>query len=184
VPAPREREALLDWWTAATQHLLNALREAGPDRDCWTGWGATQSPHTSGAIARHQLQEIAVHTYNALVTLGAPQPLPEEVALDGVEEFLFTCVATTSAWPHKPTAFDFHSTEGLSWRLTVDGDGARSTRLPATTAGEGPEAAGASVRGTASELVLFVYDRIPVNSLQIDGDAGLIDLLHTWEPEE
>jgi hypothetical protein len=133
---------------------------------------------------------MAVHTYDAQVTVGAPEPLPDEVALDGVEEFLFTCVATTSAWPHKPTAFDFHAAEGRSWRLTVDGDGARSARIaaPGTTpvaAADGdPNAAGVSVRGTASELVLFVYDRIPADSLRIEGDAGLFDLLRAWDPEE
>jgi uncharacterized protein (TIGR03083 family) len=175
---------------ASTQELLEALREAGPDRGCWTWWGTSQSPQTCGAVARHQLQEITVHTYDAQITVGAPQPLPSEVALDGVDEFLSTCCATPSAWPHKPTAFTFHATEGHSWRLTVDGDGARSTRLPApgttptTAAYEDPYAAGASVSGTASELVLFLYDRIPAHSLQIDGDAGLIDLLRAWEPEE
>lgn len=187
--APREREAVPAWLAASTQELLEALREAGPDRGCWTWWGASQSPQTCGAVARHQLQQIAVHTYDAQLTVGAPEPLPVEVALDGVEEFLFTCVATPSAWPHEPTAFDFHATEGRSWRLTVDGDGARSTRVsaPGTTpaaAGEGPDAAGVSVRGTASELVLFVYDRIPADSLQIEGDAGLFDLLRAWDPEE
>ncbi|MFI0513221.1 maleylpyruvate isomerase N-terminal domain-containing protein [Streptomyces sp. WSLK1-5] len=184
--APREREAMSAWLAASTQELLDALREAGPDRGCWTWWGASQSPQTCGAVARHQLQQMAVHTYDAQVTAGAPQPLPTEVALDGVEEFLFTCVATTSAWPHKPTAFDFHATEGHSWRLTVDGEGARSARIPTPTDadGESPDGAGVSVHGTASELVLFVYDRIAADSVRIDGDAGLFDLLREWEPEE
>lgn len=117
---------------------------------------------------------------------GRPQPLPVELALDGVEEFLFTVCATPSAWPHKPTAFDFHAAEGRSWRLTVDGDGARTTRIPAPTAatGEDSDAAGASVHGTASELVLYLYDRIQADSLHVDGDAGLLDLLRAWEPEE
>ncbi|MFG3152502.1 maleylpyruvate isomerase family mycothiol-dependent enzyme [Streptomyces sp. NPDC048219] len=186
---PREREALPAWLAESTEHLLDALREAGPERGCWTWWGASQSPRTCGAVARHQLQQIAVHTYDAQVTVGAPEPLPDEVALDGVEEFLFTCVATTGAWPHEPTAFDFHATEGRSWRLTVDGDGARAARVSApgatpVAAGEGPDAAGVSVRGTASDLVLFVYDRIPADSLRIEGDAGLFDLLRAWEPEE
>ncbi len=182
----REREALMAWSVASTRQLLDALREAGPDRGCWTWWGASQSPRTCGAVARHQLQEIAVHAYDAQATVGVPQPLPDEVALDGVEEFLSTCVATTSAWPHEPTTFDFHATEGRSWRLTVDGDGARVARqpvpAPVSTADE-PEAAGVSVRGTASDLVLFIYDRIPADSLRIEGDAGLIDLLRAWEPE-
>ncbi|MFE5402327.1 maleylpyruvate isomerase family mycothiol-dependent enzyme [Streptomyces sp. NPDC056580] len=188
--APREREALQAWLAESTEQLLDALREAGPDRGCWTWWGASQSPQTCGAVARHQLQQIAVHTYDAQITVGAPEPLPVDVALDGVEEFLYTCVATPSAWPHKPAAFDFHATEGHSWRLTVDGDGARSTRIPtpgttsAAAADEGLDAAGVSVRGTAGELVLFVYDRIPADSLRIEGDAGLFDLLRAWEPEE
>jgi uncharacterized protein (TIGR03083 family) len=177
-PTPREREALSARLAASTQQLLDALREAGPDRGCWMWWGASQSPPTCGAVARHQLQEIAVHTYDAQLTAGAPQPLPDEVALDGVEEFLSTCCATTSAWPHQPTAFDFHATEGRSWRLTVDGDGARFTRLGAPVT-----AAGVAVRGTASELVLYLYDRISADSLPVDGDAGLLDLLRAWEPE-
>jgi uncharacterized protein (TIGR03083 family) len=182
---PREREALVAWLAESTQLLLSALREAGPQSDCWAWWSALQSPRTSGGIARHRVQETAVHTYDAQLTGGAPQPLPVEAALDGVEEFLFTVCATSSAWPHKPTAFDFHATEGRSWRLTVDGDGARTTRIPApgTTSGEDSDAAGAAIHGTASELVLFCYDRIPAASLRLDGDAGLFDLLRAWEPE-
>jgi uncharacterized protein (TIGR03083 family) len=187
--APREREALLAWSAASTQELLEALREAGPDRGCWTWWGNSQSPQTCGAVARHQLQEITVHTYDAQVTLGAPQPLPDEVALDGVDEFLSTCCATTAPWPHEPAAIGLHATEGRSWHLSLSADGARVTRLPtpgtmsATDAGESPVAADASLRGTAGELVLAMYDRIPVDSLKLDGDRRLLDLLWAWEPE-
>ncbi|MGW3046285.1 ferredoxin, partial [Kitasatospora sp. NPDC001159] len=31
---------------------------------------------------------------------------PDEVALDGVDEFLSTCCATTSPWPHEPAVVD------------------------------------------------------------------------------
>ncbi|MEV7415484.1 maleylpyruvate isomerase family mycothiol-dependent enzyme [Streptomyces sp. NPDC089919] len=178
---PREREVLLPWLAASTELLLSALREAGPDADCWAWWSGLQTPRTVGGVAQHRVQESAVHTYDARLAAGVTQPLPEDVALDGVEEFLFSCVATSSAWPHKPTTFDFEATEGRAWRLTVDGDGARSARLPAPATGE--DAAAVSVRGTASELVLYLYDRIPVDSLHLEGDAGLLDLLRAWEPE-
>jgi uncharacterized protein (TIGR03083 family) len=187
--APREREVLLGWLASSTQQLLDALREAGPDRGCWTWWGTSQSPQTCGAVARHQLQEIAVHTYDAQVTLGAPQPLPSKVALDGVEEFLFTCCATTGAWPHEPAVVDYHATEGRSWRLWLSGDGAQIARLcapdtlPATAAGEDPHAADASARGTASELVLTLYGRIPVDFLELDGDRHIFDQLIAWDPD-
>ena len=187
--APRKREALLAWLAASTQELLDALREAGPDRGCWTRWGDSQSPQTCGAVARHQLQEIAVHTYDAQVALGDPQPLPAETALDGVEEFQFTCCATTVAWPHEPVVVDYHAAEGRSWRLWLSGDGARIGRLPApgtlpsTAAGEDPDPADASARGTASELVLAFYGRIPVDSLELDGDRRIFDQLVAWDPD-
>jgi uncharacterized protein (TIGR03083 family) len=178
---PREREALPAWSAAATQELLDALREAGPDRGCWTWWGTSQSPQTSGAVARHQLQEIAVHTYDAQLTLGTPRPLPDEVASDGVEEFLYTCCATTIAWPHEPAIVDFHATDGGSWRLWLSADGARTARL--STPDTMPEgAADASVEGTASDLILLFYGRIPLDSLKLSGARGILDLLIAWEP--
>lgn len=187
--APWEREALLAWSAESTEQLLSALWESGPDRGCWTWWGGSQSPQTCGAVARHQLQHVAVHTYDAQIAVGAAQPLPDEPALDGVDEFLFTCCATTAAWPHDPSVVDYHATDGRSWRLSLSADGARVARLAtpgtahATAGGDDLDAAGACLRGTASELVLALYGRVPVDSLELDGDRRIFDLLLAWEPE-
>ncbi|MFJ3230151.1 hypothetical protein [Streptomyces sp. NPDC086787] len=143
-------------------------------------------------MARHQLQQMVVHTYDAQITTGAPQPLPDEVALDGVDEFLSTCVATTSACPHGPAAIDFHASEGRSWRLSLSADGARTARLPGpgtmpvAAADRAPDAAAAffSAQGTASELVLILHNRIPVHSLKLDGDRRLFEQLSAWDPDE
>ncbi|MFE4668235.1 maleylpyruvate isomerase family mycothiol-dependent enzyme [Streptomyces sp. NPDC056716] len=175
----REREALLAWSAEATEQLLCALRESGPDRGCWTWWGGSQSPQTCGAVARHQLQEVAVHTYDAQLTLGAPQPLPDEAALDGVEEFLSTSCSWTAPWPHKPAAVDFHATEGRSWRLSLRAEGTRTSRLPHSP-GTLPAV---SARGTAGELVLALYGRIPVDSLRVDGDRRVFDRLLARDPD-
>ena len=172
---------------------MDALQDAGPDRGCWTWWGDSQSPQTCGAVARHQLQEISLHTYDAQVALGATQPLPDEVALDGVDEFLSTCCATTAAWPHEPAAIDYHAAEGRSWRLGLSAEGARVNRLPlpgamdataASASGGGPDGADASARGAAGALVLAMYGRVPVDSLTLDGDRRLFDLLIAWDPGE
>jgi uncharacterized protein (TIGR03083 family) len=178
--APREREALLAWSAESTEQLLSALREFGPDHDCWTWWGKSASPRTSGAVARHQVQEATVHTYDAQLTAGAPQPLPSQAALDGVEEFLSTCCAWTGTWRHEPATVDYHATEGRSWRLSLSADGARFTRLPAPATAP----ATATAQGTAAELVLVFYGRIPLDSLKLDGDRRLFDLLREWDPED
>ena len=172
------------WLAASTQLLLDGLREAGPDRGCWAWWGKSQSPRTCAAVARRQLQEIAVHTYDAQVAVGAAEPVPEAVALDGVEEFLFTICATTEAWPHERAIVEYHTTEGRSWRQRLDAGGARAARLPApgaTAAGEEP--VDASIEGTASDLVLCFYGRIPLDSVKLDDSRGVFDQLVEWDPE-
>jgi hypothetical protein len=127
-----------------------------------------------------------VHTYEAQLTAGTPQPLPAEAALDGVEEFLATCCVGSAAWPHKPATVDYHATEGRSWRLTLGGDGTSTTRLaaPGSAAEDDLAPASASVRGTAADLVLALYERIPVDSLKVDGDRRVLDLLIAWDPDE
>jgi uncharacterized protein (TIGR03083 family) len=179
--APREREALLAWWTESVEQLTSVLREAGPDRGCWTFWGDCDSPQTSGAWARRQVPEIAVYTYDAQFAVGAAQPLSEEVALDGFDDCQFTLVATTVAWPHEPAVIDYHATEGHSWRIRLSGDGAQVVRLT-PAADEGPDTADVSARGTASDLVLFFYGRIPLDSLKWYGDRRIFDRLIAWDP--
>ncbi|MFJ2900304.1 hypothetical protein ACIO87_36200 [Streptomyces sp. NPDC087218] len=44
--------------------------------------------------------------------------------------------------------------------------------------------ADASARGTAGELVLFTYDRIPADSVELDGGLRVFDPLRAREPEE
>ncbi|MFD0484597.1 maleylpyruvate isomerase N-terminal domain-containing protein [Kineococcus sp. GCM10028916] len=179
--APRERGALLDWWTESVEHLTNVLREAGPDRACWTWWDDSPSPQTSGAWARRQVCEIAVFTHDAQLTTGAPQRIPEEVALDGFDDCQFTLCATTIAWPHEPAVVDYHATEGRSWRLRLSRHGARAAQLTSAT-GPDTDPADASATGSASDLVLFFYDRIPLESLAAEGDRRIFDRLAEWDP--
>ncbi|MFE7874102.1 maleylpyruvate isomerase family mycothiol-dependent enzyme [Micromonospora humida] len=179
--APRERDALLVWWTESVELLTSALREAGPDRRCWTWWDDSPSPQTSGAWARRQVPEIAVHTYDVQLTLGAPQPLPEEVALDGFDDCQFTLCATTVAWPHAAAVVDYHATEGRSWCLRLSHAGADVARLTPGAA-EGIGTPDASAEGTASDLVMFFYGRIPLESLKFEGDRRVFDQLAAWDP--
>ncbi|MEU8613866.1 maleylpyruvate isomerase family mycothiol-dependent enzyme [Actinoplanes sp. NPDC048791] len=179
--APREREALLAWWTESVDQLTSALRAAGPDRCCWTWWDDSPSPQTAGAWARRQVPEIAVHTYDAQLTVGAPQPLSEEVALDGFDDCQFTLCATTVAWPHEPAVVEYHATEGRSWRLRLSPDGAQVAHLT-PAAGEDPDVADVSARGPASDLVLMFYGRIPLDAVELDGDRRIFDQLIAWDP--
>ncbi|AUG75419.1 hypothetical protein CFP65_0456 [Kitasatospora sp. MMS16-BH015] len=176
--APRELEALLAWFEESNELLLSALREAGPERECWTWWASGVSPANSRGVARRRVHELLVHTYDAQLAADAVQPMPTEVALDGVAEFLDTCNSTPVAWPHEPATIQYNATEGRSWRLALDGTGAWPVPVPA-------DGAPASVAGTATaeELLLFVWGRRTVHDLKVDGNPEVFEQIIAWDPE-
>ena len=171
-----ERAAQDAWLAESTQAMLDALSEAGPDRGCWTWWGDSQSPETCGAMARHQVQELSVHTYDAQLTIGSPQPVPEEIALDGVGDFLSTVCSTSVAWPYQPEILDYRADEGRAWRLSLTGDGVRVVEVSEAVP------ANVTASGSASDLVLVFYDRIPLDSLKIEGDVSVLTRIVEWDP--
>ncbi|MGW4379029.1 maleylpyruvate isomerase family mycothiol-dependent enzyme [Kitasatospora sp. NPDC004531] len=175
--APEEREALVGWLAESAELLLDALREAGPDRTCWGWWGKSQSPLNSAAVARRQLHEITMHTWDAQFAAGFAEPIPTDIAIDGVTEFLATICTTTEAWPHEPSTADYHATEGRSWRNALSAAGSTLVPVPADATPT------ASAEGTASDLLLMFYCRIPVRELKLTGDPELFDRLFAWEPE-
>src|SRR5882757_1214742 len=85
---PSESAELAEWMRASTTELLDALRTTAYTTPAWRWW---RDDHTVGAIARHQVQEAAVHSWDAQSCSGAPEPLPQPEAADGVEEFIWLC---------------------------------------------------------------------------------------------
>jgi uncharacterized protein (TIGR03083 family) len=164
---PRELEALLAWYAESNELLLSALREAGPERECWAWWGAGVSPANAWGVARRRVHEVLVHTYDAQLAAGAVQPMPADVAIDGVAEFLDTCNSTPAAWPHEAATIHYHATDAWPAPLTDDA-------APAS----------ASATGTAEQLLLFVWGRLTLSDLKIEGDQQVFEQLIAWEPEE
>lgn len=168
---------LLEWFGESTRMLLDALRAAGPESPAWAWWGASEAPMTAGAIARHQVQEAAVHAYDAQESAGKAEPLPAAVAVDGVAEFIQVGLGASGPWPNRPARIRFAATEGPSWILDLSPSGAR---LNPPAGGE----ASTTVHGSASELVLALYGRIPFTDLRVDGDREVLAELLAWEPSE
>jgi uncharacterized protein (TIGR03083 family) len=171
VPEPKPTGDLLDWSERSTGALLEALRAAGPDRPVWSWWG----PTTAGRVARHQVQEAGVHGWDAEDTVGRAGVLqPAELAADGVGEFLEVCVPTAGAWPHDPVTIGVTSTDvpGEEWRVVLGPGGGQ---LEA-----GPAAGNAVLGGSASDLVLALYGRRPVESLAVTGDREAARRFVSW----
>ncbi|HEX3794297.1 MAG TPA: maleylpyruvate isomerase family mycothiol-dependent enzyme [Acidimicrobiales bacterium] len=150
---PESDDDLESWMRASTADLLGALSEVGDEARCWTWWG---EPLTSGAIGRHQVQEAAVHRWDAELASGSAAPLSHEIAHDGVGEFLAVKFgATDPADRPGPITLRSTDTDG-EWQVGDSAGGAASI----------------VVTGTASNLVLALYGRFDVSDLAIEGDAA------------
>jgi len=183
-PPPEDRldrsepgDDLLGWSAAGTADLLAALTEAGPDRPCWTWWPESGAPMTSGAVARHQVQEAAVHAFDAQEAAGHAEPLPAAVAADGIGEFLTVGMATLGAWPLEPGVVALAADDGPTWLVDLSESGARAKEAGRA---EADGRASGTVRGTASDLVLALYGRHLHGTLTTDGDEKLAAALMSW----
>lgn len=176
VPGREPTGDLLTWSEASTGILVDALREAGPDRGCWTWWAASPGPQTSGAVARHQVQEATVHAWDAQDAAGRPEPLPEVAAADSISELITVSFGSLGAWPHSPAQLALRSSEGGQWLVGLSEAGA------VLAGAQGDPAV--TIEGSASDLVLYLYKRIPARQVKITGDASLAERLLAWLPTD
>jgi uncharacterized protein (TIGR03083 family) len=167
---------LLEWSAAATAVLISALRAAGPDRMCWTWWESSGAPMTSGAVARHQVQEAGVHAYDAQQAAGHGQPLPAAVAADGVSEYLTVELPTNGPWPYEPATVILETGPGGSWLLDLGPHGVRVLRGD----DHGDVKPSVTVTADPGDMVLAFYRRDLPGELQVEGDSELVPQLLAW----
>ncbi|MEV7544351.1 maleylpyruvate isomerase family mycothiol-dependent enzyme [Streptomyces sp. NPDC089915] len=165
-PVPAE---LLDWSAGAARQLADALEELGPDVPVWT-WSAER---TSGFWARVQTIEQAVHRWDAESVTGDPAPFDPAFAADAVAQTFEVMVPARRGWNPAPAGagerYRFRRTDGPeSWTVEFAGDGVRLE-----PGGTGPVAVEAA--GTACDLTLFLWQRLPAAGLEVSGDPALLE---------
>jgi uncharacterized protein (TIGR03083 family) len=155
---------LVAWGRDQADRMLQLLDATADDVPVWT-WALDSSQHDVGFIRRHQVQEAAVHRWDMeRAATGEPQPIEPDVAADSVDELL----AVTLPWGVKPDiplegSVHIHCTDTVGeWFIHPDG------RVEAIHA-KGDVA----LRGTASDLLLSLYTRVPITALEVIGDDGL-----------
>ena len=161
---------LAAWVAEGVDALVAALEAAGPDEAVWT-FGPEP---VSSFWFRRQAQETAVHRWDAESASGDAAPIDAELAVDGVDEMLLG-FAPMMDIPAKlgdaGRTIHLHATDADGeWFLTLGPGALTVTKEHA----KGDVAA----RGTASDLLLFLWGRIPPARLEVFGDA---DLLADWQ---
>lgn len=153
-PQRPERGDLVAAFERGAAELVDVLRDADQEAPTWTWFPGRQDV---GFITRHQVQEAAVHHWDAAHAAGAPWTVRTEVAADAIEEFL-TCsladqddvrqLGRSLSGPLVLTATD----TGSSWTVAQADP---SAALLWTPTADGP----ATVTGTTADLLLWIYGR-------------------------
>jgi uncharacterized protein (TIGR03083 family) len=98
-PARRPDDELVDAFVAGAAHLVEVLRGADQSASCWT-WAPWQQD--VAFVTRHQVQEAAVHHWDAVNAAGDSLVIDPAVAADSVDEFLHFSVPSTGRWSCGP----------------------------------------------------------------------------------
>ncbi len=153
-PVRHPDDELLGYLAAQSAELEWVLHGADPAERVWT-WAPQQDV---AFVLRRQAQEAVVHAVDAEQVLGDVRPIPPDVGLDGIDEWLD--VHVPAALPGGPPP---HAHPVVLHAVDAD---AERTLFPGTR--PFPIAA---MTGTAGDLLLALWRRLPLEVLTVDGDG-------------
>lgn len=166
VERPPAGAAVADYLESGLEALLSTLRGLNGDEPTWA-WGVDQ--HARFYFRRMAL-ETAVHRYDAEIAQGSAAAFDSELATDGIAEFygsvLPHSVARRADFDLPAGSLHVHRADGEGeWMIKADGG-----KLVVTHEhGKGD----AAVRGPASDLFVYVWNRGLPDSLQVFGDEAV-----------
>jgi uncharacterized protein (TIGR03083 family) len=159
-------DALVDAFRSGARALVAELAAVSPDTPVWT-FSATN--RTASFWQRRRSQETSIHRYDAEAAAGTPTPLDAAMAVDGIDEFL------TVFLPRLADNFGEVGDATVHVHCTdVEGEWLVARRDGETTVTAEHAKGDVAARGSASDLLLFLWGRVPVDVLEVFGDADLL----------
>jgi len=160
-------------WLGAGAELLRVELSADPTTPLWSF-----APGGSvGWWTRRMLHETAVHRVDGQLALGLAPQIPDEVAIDGIEELLGPMLCAVGAAKRVAgldrvgDSLHLHATDAPGeWTVTLTEDGFAAER--------GHAKATVAVRGAAADLYLLMWNRLRLDDderFQTFGDTALMD---------
>lgn len=165
------RGEVVGWLRRAAGTLEETLAAADPDQPVDTWFPPDQ---TAGFVQRRMAQESAVHRWDAQSASGMSDPIEAALARDGIDEMLEVHLPMRPQWveprPGSGERYHLHQTDGEGeWLVEFAPEGVRVSREHAR--------GDIAIRGSASDLLLWLWGRIPAGRLEVMGDR---DLLGRW----
>jgi uncharacterized protein (TIGR03083 family) len=157
----------LAWYEAGLANLLEVFRTADLDATVYTFVG----PGPARFWLRRMAHETAVHRVDAEQATGSVTPVAPELAVDGTAEMLEAFLPGLATRNPDPTPGTVHL-------HATDVEGEWLVRFGEVVEVERGHAKGdVAVRGLAADLYLWLWGRVPLDRLEVFGDAALADRL-------
>jgi uncharacterized protein (TIGR03083 family) len=155
---------LLDFYKSGFADTLQVLAQADPAAPVWT-WS---DDHTAGFVVRRMAHETAMHRWDADQAAKRDMPIEGHLASDGIDEFLqhFIDDPVEDA-PPAGGSVHLHCTDVAGeWTVRpVDPGGYEVAREHAK--------GDCAIRGGASDLLLALWRRQSLSSVDVVGDADV-----------
>jgi uncharacterized protein (TIGR03083 family) len=169
-PRP-EGESIADWFQAGVDDAVATMSKIEPEAPRWT-WAKPSGGDTAQWYFRRIAQETLVHRIDAeLAMTGTFEAADPAFALDGIDEMFDMFVPASGPEEIGGTGetVHLHATD-------IDGEYLVTLQPTTITVERGHAKGDAAVRGTATDLLLFVWGR-DLGQLERFGDDAAIDRL-------
>jgi uncharacterized protein (TIGR03083 family) len=171
--APADRGELATWYSAHLDRTVDILTSTDPATPTWTF--SRRGEHRVGWWRRRLAVELAIHRWDAQHAVrndGSVPPVDGDVAAAGIQEFLIEFLPGLLAQEtveNLTGTLHLHATDGPSeWWIDLD---ARADAVAVA----GHAKADTAVRGTRSDLLLWLTNRLPSDALDVLGRAEIAE---------
>ena len=177
---------LADWIRNGVSELVRDLTSADPTAPAYS-WTPQQDV---AFVQRRVPHELSVHRWDAeravqSHTGAQPRAIATDLATDGIAEFFLLASAFPVEQPPRVDGVALICTDsGAAWTSWLSGSAIQALERDdhVTVEGSGAPDAAASLSGTASDLVLTLWRRLPLGDGRVDveGDHELARQFLSW----
>jgi uncharacterized protein (TIGR03083 family) len=167
---PRSKPAdedMLTEYRAGLDELIDVLSSIDPERSCWT-WAGIQNV---AWVIRRMAHETAVHAWDAHCAAGVIAEIDAELASDGIDEYMHVMVKSNMREEEGALSgsVHIHCTDVDGEWLIVPTDTSDVVVTREHSKGD------CAIRGSASSLLLGLWRRMPMSSLEVIGSEGVAE---------
>lgn len=165
-------EVWVGWLTERRTALEDTFATAPADAEIWTWYPPDQ---TVGFAARRVANELAVHRYDAELARATPAPIDADRAASIIDELEVIVRQNGDLSTANGETIHLHGTDGGGeWMLQFDRDSFAMRREHAK--------GDLALRGTVSDLALFLYGRPTVGDVEQLGNPDVLGVWHQAWP--